>query len=301
MSKSLPAPDLSELLESWEISLRAENKSATTIASYLRGVRLYLMWCEQNVHPVELTRAQVQTYAAELIADGKEANTVRLRQASLRAFVRWLVEEDELADDPLIGLRTPKIPTKIVQGLTDEQLRALIAACKGGGFTDRRDHAIVRVMAETGIRASELIALTVDDVDLKRGMVAIHKGKGARGRLAPFGPQTAAAVDRYLRARRSHSRASTSALWLGSGGRGFAYFGLNDAMRMRATKAGISGFHLHLMRHTAASRWLAAGGSEGGLMAVAGWKNRNMLDRYTRATAAERAAEESRKLNLGDL
>jgi site-specific recombinase XerD len=301
MGNSLPPPDLPELLGSWEINLRAANKSTTTIASYLRGVRLYLGWCEGNGHPVEITRLQVQTYAAELIADGKEANTVRLRQAALRAFVRWLVDEDELSDDPLIGLKTPKIPTKIVQGLTDDQLRALIKACQGSSFTDRRDHAIVRVMAETGIRASELIALAVEDVDLKRGMVAIHKGKGARGRLAPFGPQTAAALDRYLRARRSHPRASTPALWLGSGGRGFAYFGLNDAMRMRAAKAGISGYHLHLMRHTAAQRWLAAGGSEGSLMSIAGWKNRNMLDRYTQATAAERAAEEARKLGLGDL
>jgi site-specific recombinase XerD len=301
MGKSLPAPNLPDLVESWEISLRAANKSPTTITSYLRGVRLYLTWCEQNGHPLEITRTRVQTYAAELIAEGREANTVRLRQAALRAFVRWLIEEDELADDPLTGLKAPKIPTKIVQGLTDEQLRALIAACKGGDFTDRRDHAIVRLMAETGIRASELVALTVDDVDLRRGMVAIHRGKGAKGRLAPFGPQTAAALDRYLRARRSHSRATTPALWLGSGGRGFAYFGLNDAMRMRAARAGITGFHLHLMRHTAASRWLAAGGSEGGLMAVAGWSNRHMLDRYTQATAAERAAEEARKLNLGDL
>ena len=65
--------------------------------------------------------------------------------------------------------------------------------------------------------------------------------------------------------------------------------------------AGLNGFHPHLLRHTAASRWLAAGGSEGGLMAVAGWSTRDMIDRYTRATAAERAAAEARGLNLGDL
>jgi integrase/recombinase XerD len=68
----------------------------------------------------------------------------------------------------------------------------------------------------------------------------------------------------------------------------------------RAERAGISGFHLHLLRHTAASRWLAAGGSEGGLMAVAGWSSRDMLDRYVRSTASERAAAEARGLSLGD-
>ena len=57
----------------------------------------------------------------------------------------------------------------------------------------------------------------------------------------------------------------------------------------------------HKLRHTAAHRWLAAGGSESGLMAMAGWTRTDMLVRYTRATAAERAADEAARLNLGDL
>jgi site-specific recombinase XerC len=170
-------PLLPDLLESWEIILLAENKSPTTISSYLRGVRLYLQWCEQA------GRAQVQAYMAELIADGKEANTVRLRQASLRQFVRWLVDEGELPEDPLLGLKAPKIPTKVVHALTDDQLRALIRACKGPTFRDKRDEAIVRLMSDTGMRAAETLALTVADVQpLKEGSVTIHRGKGMRGR-----------------------------------------------------------------------------------------------------------------------
>jgi len=65
--------------------------------------------------------------------------------------------------------------------------------------------------------------------------------------------------------------------------------------------AGVDGFHPHRLRHTAAHRWLAAGGSEGGLMAVAGWTRPDMLMRYTQAQASSRAAEEAKKLNLGDL
>lgn len=302
MAHRLPAPDLSALLTSWEIILLSENKSPTTITCYLRGVRLYLTWCEDNGHPAQLTRAQVQRYAAELITDGKEANTVRLRLATLRQFAKWLLDEGELSEDPLIGLKPPKIPTKVVHGLSDEQLRALIKACKGPKFRDKRDEAIVRLMVETGMRASETVALTLADVEpLKDGIVVIHRGKGMKGRTAPFGPQTAAALDRYLRARRAHKFADTPGLWLGVGGKGFAYFGLNDTLRDRAKTAGIEGFHLHLMRHTAATRWLRAGGSEGGLMAIAGWSTRSMMDRYTGASAAERAAAEARGLGLGDL
>jgi hypothetical protein len=63
----------------------------------------------------------------------------------------------------------------------------------------------------------------------------------------------------------------------------------------------VKGFRPHWLRHTAAHRWLAAGGSESGLMAIAGWTRTDMLIRYTRACAGERAAAEARRLDLGNL
>jgi integrase len=156
-------------------------------------------------------------------------------------------------------------------------------------------------MAETGIRAGEVVALRVGDVDLTRGLATVFRGKGGKGRIVPFGPQTATALDRYIRLRRGHVRADSPELWVGDRGKGFSYDGLHKALQYRARVAGIDRFHPHLLRHTAATRWLAAGGSEGGLMAVAGWARRDMIDRYTAATASERAATEARGLALGDL
>lgn len=299
----VPEPLLYALTESWELALLSANRSPTTITSYLRGVRLFLEWSGDDEHSEQLTRPSVQRYMGELIAEGKAANTVALRLAALKQFTRWLVEEEEIPEDPLVGLRAPKIPTKVTPALSDDQLSALLAACKGNGFRDRRDTAIVRLMLETGMRASETVALTVADVEpLRGGMVTIRNGKGGKGRTAPFGPQVGTALDRYLRIRATHNLAATPTLWLGVGGnRGLSYHGLNDTLRDRAKSAGISGFHLHLLRHTAATRWLRAGGSEQGLMSVAGWTSRSMLDRYTGASASERAAAEARGLNLGEL
>lgn len=149
---------------------------------------------------------------------------------------------------------------------------ALVKACSGKEMRDRRDEALVRLMVETGMRAGEVLALQIDDVDLARGMVRVVRGKGGKGRVAPFGPHTARALDRYTRMRRTHRLADTPQLWLGDRGKSLVYFGLRNTLQYRAEMAGIKGFHLHLLRHTAASRWLAAGGSEGGLMAVAGWR-----------------------------
>jgi integrase len=133
------------------------------------------------------------------------------------------------------------------------------------------------------------------------GTAIIRKGKGGKGRVVPFGPHTATALDRYMRLRARHRLADSPALWVGDRGKGFTYDALHQSLGQRAQAAGIVGFHPHKMRHTAAHRWLAAGGSEGGLMAVAGWTRPDMLMRYTKAQASSRAAAEARSLNLGEL
>jgi site-specific recombinase XerD len=293
--------DLVALLPSWELALRSERKSPATVKVYGDGVRAYFRWCDEHGHSPALDRDLIKAFVADLLDAGAEAATARSRQLAMRRFSTWLEEEGEIESDPLLGLKAPKLDAKVTDSLSDDELRRLIKACGGKEFRDRRDDAIVRLMAETGMRAGEVIGLGVDDVDLPRGLVTVRRGKGGKGRVAPFGASTGVAIDRYIRMRRSHLLADTTTLWLGERGKGFNYDGLHKSLKYRAELAGLKKFHPHLLRHTAASRWLAAGGSEGGLMAVAGWSTRDMIDRYTRSTAADRAADEARGLNLGEL
>lgn len=292
--------DIAALLDSWVLHLRAERKSGETVKSYTEGVRQFLAWADREGTPPVLDRPVVNAFIAHLHERGVEGATARARQLSLRRFSAWLAEEEEIPRDELLGLKPPKLDQKITERLTDDQCRALIKACAGKEFRDRRDEAIIRFMLEAIVRAGEVIGMATTDVDLTAGSATIRRGKGGKGRPVPFGPQTGRAIDRYLRLRRSHRLAGTPPLWLGDRGKGLGYQGLYAALKYRAELAGIEDFHPHVTRHTAAQRWLDAEGSEGGLMAVAGWTRRDMLDRYTRATAAQRAAEEARGLNLGD-
>lgn len=294
--------DLALLLPSWELALRAERKSPATVKVYGDGVRRFLAWAHIADRSPVLDRRTVAAFTADLLEAGAEPATARSRHLALRRFSAWLIEEGE-ADppDPLIGSRSPKIDTKVVHPLTDGDLKALIRACAGPELRDRRDEALIRFMLETGTRAGETAALAVADVDLATGIAVVRRGKGGKGRDVPFGSQTARAIDRYIRLRRAHRLAGTADLWLGDRGKAFSYDGLHKSLAMRARNAGVPNFHPHLLRHTAAHRWLAAGGSEGGLMAVAGWTRPEMLLRYTQAKASQRAAEEARKLNLGDI
>ncbi|HXY67226.1 MAG TPA: site-specific integrase, partial [Mycobacterium sp.] len=161
-----PALDLAALLSSWEVSLRADHKSPQTVKSYTTGVRGFIRWCESNEHqPPALDRDLVRAWVADLLGAGAEPATARSRQLAVRRFSAWLEEEGEIDDDPLLGLKAPKLDAKVTDALTDDELRRLIKACGGKEFRDRRDEAIIRLMAETGMRAGEVINLDVADVD----------------------------------------------------------------------------------------------------------------------------------------
>lgn len=295
------------LLPSWQLSLSADRKSPQTLKSYTDGVTAYLAWCQQEDAP-PLERSSLRGWVTSLLDAGRSPATARARQLAVRRFTTWLTEEGEIPADPFVGVKPPKLDQAVVEPLTEDELRALLKACqppKGATPAEalryRRDEAILRLMLETGARAGEVVAIGVADVDLRGGTATIRRGKGGKGRVVPFGPQTAQAIDRYMRLRARHRLAGTPALWVGDRGKGFSYDALHKTLERRAKDARLVGFHPHKMRHTAAHRWLAAGGSEGGLMAVAGWTRPDMLMRYTKAQASARAADEARKLNLGDL
>lgn len=293
--------DISALLPRWQRVLRVERKSPATLRSYTDGVTNYLKWCTAEGVEPDLTRESVEEYVVSMMEDGAEASSIHTRLKGLRRFTAWLASEGITEADPLAGMRSPKLDKKVVNALSDDQLKALIKACKGTKLADRRDEALVRFMLDTGARASEVVGLQMADIDLDRQTAIIRRGKGGKGRVVPLGDQTMVALDRYLWERRHHRLANSGPLWVGAGGKTFGYFGLSGALKARAEAAGIEGFHCHLLRHTFATRWKRAAGSDDGLMAIAGWSSRTMIDRYTGAAAAERAAEESRRLNLGDL
>lgn len=300
--------DAERLADSWQLALRAQRKSPATLKAYGDGVRLYLAFCNALQHCDPMARATLNAWVAGLLDSGSAAATARSRQLAVRRFAAWLAEEGEIPADPFLGVKAPKLDERVIEPLTDAQLRALIKACtppkgstQGEQLRHRRDEAIVRVMLETGLRAGEVVNLELADVDLLNGQLVVRRGKGGKGRVVPIGPDASLAVDRYLRLRRTHRLAESADLWLGDRGKRFSYDALHKTLAERAALAGISGFHPHRLRHTAAHRWLAAGGSESGLMAVAGWTRPDMLMRYTKAQASARAAEEARKLNLGEL
>lgn len=294
---------IADLAASWRRDMRAADKAERTIELYGQSVRFFLDWLTAQHRPGtvdQLTKHAIASWLESLHERGNQPQTVLTRYKGMRRFTRWLLAEGEVAKDPMANLEQPKPQMKAVPVLTDAEIERLLKTCAGQTFQDRRDLAILRVLFDCGLRISECSALRVDDVDLNNLDVLHVIGKGRKPRAVPFGAKTARALDRYLRARRQHPRAATTAaLWLGERG-GFSVDGLKYALERRAAQAGLDGVHAHRFRHTFAHRWLASGGQERDLMRLAGWTSDAMLDRYGSSTADERAREAFKKLRLGD-
>lgn len=300
-----PGVPIAALLPSWELSLDERQLSANTVYVYLKTGRQLTAWLEAHGLPATTETVAAGHIRAFLAAEAKRTSPVSAHQhyRNLRVLFRWLAAEGEReAPDPMTRVAPPKTTGKVKGVLTEAQLAALLKACEGQGFEDRRDTAIIRVFIDTGVRVSGLAGVTTAGVSLPHKTVRIVL-KGGDEHVIPVGRKAAAALDRYLRARARHPLASSPWLWLGTAGRDRGHLGSSGIQGMlarRGAEAGIEGLTPHWFRRTFAHDWLASGGSELDGMRIAGWKTRAMIEMYAGDLAAERAREAHARLAPGD-
>ncbi|MFC9765610.1 tyrosine-type recombinase/integrase [Rhodococcus jostii] len=292
---------LEDLSASFSRHLRAEGRAPRTAVLYGQSIRFYGNWLtKQGLEPTvdNLTRDLIREWLA-VLHETNAAGTVLTRWRGLRRFCGWLVAEEILDAHPMKGITQPTPPAPPVPVLTDADLAALIKACKGKTFRDRRDEAVIRLLLDCGVRVSELVGLRVSDVDLDAES-AIVTGKGSKVRAVYFGARTSQAIDRYLRERRKQRHAHLEALFIGERG-ATTDFGVREILKVRGAAAGITDrLNPHRFRHTFAHDFLLAGGQERDLKRLAGWTSDAMLERYGASAADARAKEAATRLRRGD-
>jgi integrase/recombinase XerD len=298
------AAEARALAESWVIHLEAERKSIHTIKTYTAGLDAYIAWCERQGLAVELAPGPVEKFMAALFEGGAEAATVLSRQRGVRRFSAWLAE-DAGRPDPLAGMKPPKLDQKIPPFVPPDALAALLATCSTRSFHDLRDRAIVSLMAESMVRADELLNMTRDGVSIRQRTARVERGKGGKGRVTAFSAATARDLDRYVRVRAGHRLASEPWLWLPvkrSREPRLTYDGLYTTLKRRALRADPPFvLHPHMLRSTGAISFRRRGGQVTSLMALGGWSDIAMVQRYIRAAENDLAIEEARRLFDGEM
>lgn len=305
MPSDHPGAQLAALLPSYELTLAERDLSPKTLEAHRRTGTQFTRYLADNGLPGDTEGIDAPHIRAFLAAETKRTSAVSAHQhyRNLRVMFKWLSREGErTGPDPMLRVDPPTVSKKVKAILTEADLSKLLRSCEGTTFEARRDTAIVRLFIDTGVRVSGIGNIRVEDVSLSRKVILITL-KGGDEHLVPIGRKTAAALDRYMRARARHPRADSRWLWLGVQGRDTGHFGpagIQDMLERRAKDAGLGKITPHAFRRTFAHDWLAAGGSEMDGMRIAGWKTRAMIEMYAGELAAERARQAHSRLSPGD-
>ncbi|HEX3827871.1 MAG TPA: tyrosine-type recombinase/integrase [Sporichthyaceae bacterium] len=193
---------------------------------------------------------QVSPRAAERLATG------------LRSFLGFAAVEG-LISKPLIGA-VPSVArwsgAGLPRGLTPDQVAILLAGCDRRRVSGRRDYAILLLLARLGLRAAEISALRLDDIDWRTGEITV-RGKGRTEDRLPLPPDVGAAIAAYLRQGRPQRPEREVFLRLHAPLRGLSPDGVGEVVRAASERAGLGSFGSHRLRHTAATQMLPAGAS----------------------------------------
>jgi len=139
---------------------------------------------------------ELNAYFAEQHASTR-ATTANRRLAVLRRFYRWAVRDGLVAQDPTLRLKGAKVPPRFPKTLSEAQVESLLAAPDVATALGLRDRAMLELLYATGLRVSELVAMTMLNISLQEGLVRVI-GKGSKERIVPLGEEARRWIERYL-------------------------------------------------------------------------------------------------------
>jgi integrase/recombinase XerD len=233
-----------------------------TVEAYARDLQDFWEFLEERgrSHWGAVALTDLQDYFVAQEARGLSARSRARRLSALRQFFRFLQREEKVEANPVELLDSPRLPRRLPQVLGEAEVAALLAAPDPGTPTGLRDQALLEVLYATGLRVSELVGLTIKQLDLRRGLVR-PLGKGGKERLVPM---VALAVDKlqlYLeqgRPRLLKGRESPYVFINYRGGR-LSRQGFWKLLKQYALKAGVKTLSPHTLRHSFATHLLSRG------------------------------------------
>jgi len=254
----------SELTEQFLDALWIErNLAQNTLSSYRQDLQTLTGWlAHHGLTLVSLSPQDLQQFLAERLEGGYKATSSARLLSAMRRLFQYLYREKIRVDDPSAQLAAPKLPQRLPKDLSEAQVERLLQAPDVNVPLELRDKAMLELLYATGLRVSELVGLTLNDVSLRQGVVRVI-GKGNKERLVPLGEEAVYWLEYYM----EHGRP-----WLLNGQTLDVFFPSSRAQQMTrqtfwhrikhyATLAGIDSEKLspHVLRHAFATHLLNHG------------------------------------------
>lgn len=234
----------------------------------------------------DVTEDILGEYVAYLKQKGKAASTVSRSIASMKAFFQYMQETGEIGENPAAALRAPKIEKKIPEILTVSEVEKLLKQPSGDSAKECRDRAMLALLYATGIRVSELIHLSVDDVNMECSYLACEMN--GKVRKIPFGSEAKRALQLYLAEARAAfvGDESNRSLFTNCSGKPMSRQGFWKLIKHYAEKAGITkDIAPHTLRHSFAAHLVANGADLHAVQEMLGHSDISTTQIYTKYNA----------------
>jgi len=280
-----------QILGEFEAYLTQERDlSSNTLECYLRDIRQYMDFLQSHM-PGECdlastSRTTIISYMLYLQKNGVSSATLLRKISSLRGFYRFLLLKKQIDSDPTLQLEMPKLEKKIPTGLTMEEVEKLLLQPTCNDAKGLRDKAMLELLYATGIRVSELIELSLDDVNINMGYIRCIKGK--KERIIPIGSIAVKYLKLYLQQGRSSlvKNMEENALFVNFHGKKMTRQGFWKIVKFYTNKAKIKKVITpHTLRHSFAIHLLNNGADIRAVQEMLGHSDVSTTQVYTKVAS----------------
>jgi integrase/recombinase XerC len=231
--------------------------SPHTATSYRRDLVCLAEYCDrQSIDAFhDLKPHDLRRFAAQSHASGLAPRSIQRRLSGARSFLKFLIREGELQQNPAAGISAPQA-RRSLPGTLDVDQMAQLLKIEGDDPATQRDRAMLELFYSSGLRLAELVGLDLGTVDLNDGTVRIT-GKGSKTRIVPVGRLAREQIRTWLKVRGQLAKDGETALFVGPRGNRIRPRTVQARVRYWALKAGVSQrVYPHLFRHSFASHML---------------------------------------------
>lgn len=254
---------MKELLLEYEAYLRKEKVAENTLSSYLRDAEAFLSYLREGrvKSPLNVKKITIDAYVERLKDLGRANSTISRNVAALRKFYGFLQHSGKIEKNPVNTIEVPRVKKKVPEALTTREIVKLLNQPRSTELKGIRDKAMLELLYATGIKVSEIISLTLRDVDLKGGMISCSAAKNER--YIPIGKEAADALEEYIKKARGYMTRETKVknLFVNCSGTPLTRQGFWKILRGYAQQAGIktqinaqtlrNSFAVHLLQNGA--------------------------------------------------
>jgi len=273
------------------------NYSPQTIKSYGEDIEKFFDFLlEEDVLMDQVDIIVIRNFLTKELNSGVSKRSCKRRLSALKHFYTFLVEQKYVEDNPFLFIDVPKTDKKYPHALYKEQVREILT--ENAKRTDDlmiRDQAILSTLYFTGMRAAELVSLTIQSVTLNQRIIRVI-GKGNKERMLPISEECKKDLERYINFTRKellgNAKVPTNALFLNSRGEKLTTRGLEYILDSIEEKTGtFMGLHPHILRHSFATHLLENGADLRVIQELLGHESLNATQVYTHVTEKEMQQE----------